>query len=141
MVSLMAMMVMLALGAGLTLTTTTAMSIAANHRDGIQALYAAEAGVEIAIARLRMEPDWRTVAEAGGPFVAGRLADLLQSSTTQVPIDIEVSVGSVAAGDENVLVLRSRTSGPGAIRRNVEVMIRREPGGSAPPPITVLSWR
>ena len=139
----MAMLMMLALGAGVTLTTMTETTIAANHRDGLQALYAAEAGIEVTISRLRRLPDWRAVADAGAPFLDARLGDLLQSASIQTPIDVVVSVHADPGGDDNVLVLQSRANGPGAIRRNVQVTIRRVPATdeSAPPAIETLSWR
>ena len=142
-VSIMAMLMMLALGAGVTLNTMTEMTIAANHRDGLQALYAAEAGIEVAISHLRTLPDWRASADAGAPFVQASLGDLLQSATIQTPIDVVVSVSADPGGDENVLVLHSRANGPGAIQRNVQVTIRRVPASDAgaPPAIETLSWR
>lgn len=142
-VSVMAMIVMLALGAGVTLNSMTETSIAANHRDGLQALYAAEAGIEVAISRLRTLPDWRPVADAGGIFIQGRLGDLLQNASIQEPIDVMVAVTTDPGGDENILVLQSRANGPGAIRRSVQVTIRRIPAASADtaPTIATLSWR
>ncbi len=142
-VSVTAMMMMLALGAGITLNTMTETSIAANHRDGLQALYAAEAGIELAISRLRTLPDWHAVADAGPSLVQGRLGDVLQDASVLEPIDIVVSVSADPGGDANVLVLQSRATGPGAIRRNVQVMIRRIPAAAAgaAPTIATLSWR
>ena len=94
--ALMATLMMLALGAGVTLTTMTETAIAANHRDGIQMLYAAEAGIDLAISRLRATPDWRAVTTAGNGtvFLQGSLADLLQTSAVDARLKI---TGNLAA--------------------------------------------
>ena len=49
------------LGAALVFLVTTESMISANHRTAQQALYAADAGVERAMAGLRTLPDWRSV--------------------------------------------------------------------------------
>ena len=133
------------LGAGLTLTTMTETAIAANHRDGIQVLYAAEAGIDIAVNRLRTTTDWRGVVEAGNgsPFLQGRLADLVQSPAVDSRIDFAVFVSPDPNGNEDVLVLDSSAGGPGALRRNVQVTVTRGPaeanGGARQ--IATSSWR
>ena len=143
--ALMATLMMLALGAGMTLTTMTERAIAANHRDGIQTLYAAEAGIDLAISRLRATPDWRAVTTAanGTVFLQGSLADLLQTSAVDARLGITVLVFADPNGDEDVLLLQSSAAVPGGSRRNVEVMIRRGAAGegSTTRVIETLSWR
>jgi hypothetical protein len=56
--ALMATLLLAALGLGLVLTTTTEMMIAGNYRNGQEALYAAEAGIERSIQDLVAVPDW-----------------------------------------------------------------------------------
>src|SRR4029077_5124713 len=116
--ALMALLMMLALGAGVAVTTMTETAIAANHRDGIQALYAAETGVELAVNRLRTVADWRTVVNGRDavPLVDGRLADLLQSGSVDSRISVVVSASADAAGDDNVLTLQSSAIVPGGVR-------------------------
>jgi len=60
-ITLMALSLLLALGVTLALTTDTEIRIAANYRDGVEALYAADAGVERAIQDLATTPDWDSV--------------------------------------------------------------------------------
>ncbi len=60
-VALMAMMLLLPLGAALTLITMTETRIAANYRDGLDTLYAADASVELAASELRTVPNWADV--------------------------------------------------------------------------------
>jgi hypothetical protein len=142
--ALMAMLMMVALGAGLTLTTMTESSIAANHRDGVQTLYAAEAGIELAISRLRTTPDWDAVVRAGSstPFVAVRLADLAQSSAIDPRFTMVVTVAPDPNGHPDVLVLQSSAGGPGGNRRIVEVTVRRmPPDANGARAIETSSWR
>jgi hypothetical protein len=131
--ALMATLLLMALSAGITLTTVTEAMIAVNHRDGIQALYAAESGVELAISRLRTTPDWTGVAR-GGPLVQGSAVDPRMS--------IIVSVSADPNGDPDVLVLQSSASLPGGVRRSVQVTIRRlSADASGIRAIETLSWR
>src|SRR5436190_11531842 len=60
-VALMAMMLLTALGMALMLTTTTETMIAANYRDGIEGMYAADAGIERTMQDLLTVPDWNNV--------------------------------------------------------------------------------
>jgi len=55
---LMTLSLLLALGVSLTLTTATETRIAAHFRDAVEALYAADAGVERAIRDLALTSDW-----------------------------------------------------------------------------------
>jgi hypothetical protein len=57
-VSLMAMTLMMALGLALVMTTMTEGKIAANYRDGTEALYAADAAVERVMQDILTIPDW-----------------------------------------------------------------------------------
>jgi len=142
--ALMAMLTMVALSAGLTLLTMTESMIAANHRDGLQTLYAAEAGIDLAISRLRTTPDWtRAVTATGGTaFLAARLADMSQAGAIDPRFMITVTVSPDPKGDRDVLVLQSIATGPGANRRNVQVTVRRLPAdATGKRPIETVSWR
>jgi hypothetical protein len=165
-VALMAMMLLLPLGAALTLITTTETRITANYRDGLDTLYAADAGVELAVSELRRVPNWTdvlngtvtseltaTIEPAGAPprdesghpwrlYASGRLADMLGAGSSNSQVHVTVWV----AGDplkNDVLTVRASAQGPGATRRNVEVTIARVAGidPAAEPEIRRLSWR
>jgi len=138
--AIMALLMMLALGAGVAVTTMTETTIAANHRDGIQALYAAEAGVELALNRLRTVDDWRTLVTGRDAvmLVDGRLADLLQSGTVDSRIVVAVAASPDPAGDDDVLVLQSSAVVPGGIRRSVQVTVKRRLSSGD---IERMSWR
>ena len=143
-IALMAMLMMVALSAGLTLTTMTESSIAANHRDGLQTLYAAEAGIELAISGLRTTPDWSAVVTTGatGTFLVAHLADVVQSSAIDSRFTITVTVSPDPNGDRDVLVLQSSAIGPGGSRRNVQVTVRRlQPDASGARAVEPVSWR
>jgi hypothetical protein len=60
-IALMATSLLMALGVALVLTTMTEGKISANHRDGAEALYAADAAVERAIQDLLLVSDWDAV--------------------------------------------------------------------------------
>src|SRR5436190_6493421 len=142
--ALTAMLMMTALGAGLTLTTMTESLIAANHRDGFQTLYAAEAGIDLAVSRLRTVPDWATVVTGGGSttVVSVRFADMVPSSAIDSRLSVTVAVARDLNGNRDVLVVQSTASGPGGNRRNVQVTVRRLPAdASGARPIEIAAWR
>src|SRR5215210_5014975 len=60
-VALMAMLLLTALGLALVLNTTTETMIAGNFREGQEALYAADAGVERVMDDLLTVPDWNNI--------------------------------------------------------------------------------
>lgn len=57
-IALMATMLLTALGVALVMVTMTETQIAANYRDGQEALYAADAGVERVVQDLLLVPRW-----------------------------------------------------------------------------------
>lgn len=139
-VAVMALLMMLALGAGVAVTTTTEVAIAAHHRDGIQALYAAEAGIALAVARLHAVDDWHTIVNGPGAvtMIDGRLADLLQSGSVDSRSGVTVTVAPDPGGDDTVLLMQSSAIVAGSIRRTVQVTVQRRPSSSE---IAVTSWR
>jgi hypothetical protein len=72
-VTLMMMLALGALGGALTLLSVGETRIVANFRSGAEAIYAADAGIEVALNHLALLPDWKA-AVAGGvasPYVDG----------------------------------------------------------------------
>jgi hypothetical protein len=59
--ALMSLLLLSALGLGLVLLTSMDLTVAANFRDGQEAFYAAEAGLERALDELLAQPDWDPV--------------------------------------------------------------------------------
>lgn len=141
--SLMAVLLLLALTGGLTLTTMTESSIAANQRDGIQTLYTAEAGIELAISRLRAIPDWTAVVASGTTtLLVARLADVAQGIRFDARFGTTVTVSPDPSGNRDVLVLQSSAVGPGGNRRTVQVTILRlPPTADGERPIETILWR
>jgi len=137
--ALMAMLMMLALGAGVAMTTLTEGAIAANHRDGLQALYAAEAGIDLAINRLRAVADWQTIVNGRDAVLLldGRLVDLLQTGTVVSGIVVVVTVSPDPAGNDT-LSLQSSATVPGGVRRTVQASVRKRP---ATEEVEIVSWR
>lgn len=70
---MMTITLLTALSTAVTLATITETAIAANYRDGTEALYAAEAAVEFVMQELAPVPDWRDVVSEPGQsaFVDG----------------------------------------------------------------------
>jgi hypothetical protein len=62
-VALMSMLLLTALGLALTLTTMTERRISANYRDGVETVYATDAGVERVIQDLLTVPDWNRILD------------------------------------------------------------------------------
>jgi hypothetical protein len=137
--ALMASLMMLALGAGVVVTSTTETAIAAHHRDGIQAIYVAEAGIALAVNRLAAVDDWRTVIDGcdAVTWVDGRLADLLQSGSVDARSNVSVTVSPDPGGDADALMMQSSAIVAGGIRRTVQVTVHKRPSGD----IDVTSWR
>ena len=138
--AMMALLMMLALGAGVAMTTLTEGTIAANHRDGIQVLYAAEAGIDLAVNQLRTVADWPALVKDRDAvtLVDGRLADLLQSGSVDSRTAVTVTVSPDPDGHDEILVLQSSAIVPGGIRRAVQVSVRKRPATGE---IERLSWR
>ena len=72
-IALMSMLLLTALGVGLVLTTSTEALITANFRDGGEAMYAADAGVERVMQDILTVPDWNRIlnGEVQSSFIDG----------------------------------------------------------------------
>lgn len=143
--ALTAVLMMLAIGGSVALNTMTETTIAANHRDALQALYAAEAGIALAISRLRTIADWAAAAPdpRGTMVVQGSLADLLQVSAVDPRLNVIGWVFPDPNGDPDVLIVQAVASGAGGIRRAVQVTIRGAPAAPSATTrnIETIFWR
>lgn len=91
-IALLAMLLLTALGMALTLTTTTEHKISTNYRDGVEAMYAADAAIERVMQDVLTIPDWNNIINGsatssfvdGAPgtrtFPDGSVVDLLQAT-------------------------------------------------------------
>jgi hypothetical protein len=72
-IALLSVLLLTALGLGVLMTTTTEATITSNFRDGGEAMYAADAGVERVLQDLLTVPDWNRVllGEVQSSFVDG----------------------------------------------------------------------
>ena len=72
-IALLCMLLLAALGMALTMTTVTERRIASNYRDGVETVYAADAGVERVIQDLLTVPDWNRILDGttSSSFVDG----------------------------------------------------------------------
>ena len=62
-IALLCMLLLTALGMALTMTTTTERRIAGNYRDGVETIYAADAGVERVMQDVLTVPDWNRILD------------------------------------------------------------------------------
>jgi Tfp pilus assembly protein PilX len=84
-IALLTMLLLTALGMSLMLTTATETMVTSNYRDGIEAMYAADAGIERTMQDLLTVADWNTVlaspdgvsAGVTSGFVTGNLSPVL----------------------------------------------------------------
>ena len=121
----------------------TESAIALNHRNGVQALYAAESGVELGTSVLRATADWRALI-ASGPvsLLSMRFADMAGSDAVDPRIVLTVVASPDPNANDDVLVLDSTASGPNGTRRSVQAVVRRLPADAAGnSPVEVLVWR
>lgn len=124
-----------ALGGALVTLTTTETMIAARHRDGLQAFYAAEAALERALGELRTTADWEAVATGteGPAFLEGSLHEVVPGADERVRLSVVVWV---SPADEGMVTVRARAYGPLGVSRTLEATAARSEAG-----IRVLSWR
>ena len=143
--ALAAVLMMLAISASVVLNTATETIIAASHRDSIQALYAAEAGIELSVSRLRGAADWNAVvpAQGGATLVQGPIANLLQVTAVDPRLGVVASAFRDPNGDPAVLIVEAVASGAGGVRRAVRVTIRGAPPaeGATTRRIETILWR
>jgi hypothetical protein len=130
------MALLLAIGGALATLVAAETAIASRYRDGIEAFYAAEAAIEIAIARLRATPDWSALL--GGrsgwqPYARTSLAEIAPAAGARPPVDLDVRVRDAGAG---TLGVRAAARGAPGVRRTVEVIVVR--AGSD---VRVVWWR
>jgi hypothetical protein len=98
MVAILMMLVLAALGGALTCTSVAETHIVGNYRANTQAIYAADAAIEVVVNHLVTLPDW-TVVHAGAvasPFVDGAPAGVRQ--TPAGPVDLLAITNVVRGG-------------------------------------------
>jgi hypothetical protein len=143
--ALTAVLMMLAIGGSAALNTMTETTIAANHRDALQTLYAAEAGIDLSIMRLRMTTDWSAVASdpRGTILMQGSLVDLLQVAGLDPRLTVTAWVFPDPNGDPDVVIVQAVASGGGGLHRGVQATIRRAPAapGATTRNIETILWR
>ena len=81
-VALLSMLLLTALGMSLMLTTTTETMITGNYRDGVEAMYAADAGIERTMQDLLTVADWNSVLASPDGIKAGVTSGFTSSDMT-----------------------------------------------------------
>ena len=82
-VALLSMLLLTALGMSLMLTTTTETMITGNYRDGVEAMYAADAGIERTMQDVLTVPDWNAMLASPDGISAGVTSSFYASSNLQ----------------------------------------------------------
>jgi hypothetical protein len=114
-VTLMTLALLTALGLGLMVTTATEAALSVNNRDGAEAFYAADAGIERVMQDLLLAPDWNRILDGSvrSPFVDGPVggsrtlphdAGTLDLTTLTNMLNCEKAT-SCSAGDMNAYTL------------------------------------
>jgi hypothetical protein len=62
-IALLSMLLLTALGMALSLTTTTERKISSNYRNGVETMYAADAGIERVMQDVLTVPDWNRILD------------------------------------------------------------------------------
>lgn len=106
-IALLCTLLMTALGVALTLTTTTEGRIASNYRDGMEALYAADAVVERVLQDVLTVPDWNTILNgtATSPFIDGPPGDRTLPDGTRLNLNeltAMVSCGKTSCANADI---------------------------------------
>lgn len=98
-VTVLATGLLLGLGAALVLTTTVETGISANYREGLETLYAADAGIERVLLDLAAAPDWDAVLSgaARSTFVDGPAGGTRQIAGGAT-IDLTVETNQLRCG-------------------------------------------
>lgn len=133
--TLVGLAVLSALTGGMVVTSVTETIIAARHRDGVVALYAADGLLEQTRALLGLEPDW-------GPWATPAWRLYRRSSFAEAtgrpnapPIEVEVWLMADAL-TPGALVARASASSVGGVRRVLTMRIQRDG-----PRTRVLAWQ
>jgi hypothetical protein len=130
--ALLAIVLLLALGGALIVLTMTETKIAATFRDGVAALYAAEAALDRALVDINAAGDWSAFDPARRIYPPTPLRDLVPGiDDGGVFVDVWVSPGP-GPGTQAVQAHARREQ----VTRTLEAIVARGDGG-----LRLLSWR
>jgi hypothetical protein len=141
---MMTITLLTALVASLALVAVTESAIAANYRQSVETLYAAEAAVELALQEIARIEDWsELIGEPEHAFVDGLFRDLVPgvAGASSAHVAVWLTDRSAEPTDDGasprVLSVVGEASGPRGSRRVVEVLV--EKGDSSA--VRLLAWR
>jgi hypothetical protein len=132
--AVVATLLLTVLGGAIVMATVTETAIAARHRDGIDAFYAADSALAHALLALDGEMDWSGVVSGSDwrPYVEGPLDGLIGAGDEGFRATVTVWVRDAGGG---AVELRARAV-HGDRARVVEAHVARRDGSTR-----VLSWR
>jgi len=134
-IAVMSMMLMAALGSALILTTMTEAGIASTYAGGVEAFYAADAGIDWTLADLPAVADWESLI---GVRFDGPADALMPGSPAASQLRVVVSV--FAAELDGAVIVRAQAFGPREVQRTVEATVART-DEAGPAAVRLLVWR
>lgn len=142
---LMTITLLAAMVASLALAVVTETAVAANYRQAVETLYAAEAAVEFALQEIARVEDWSDlIGEPGqAAFVDGPFQDLVPGVAGASTVHVAVWLADRSpepkddAAPPRVLSVVGEAFGPRGSRRAVEALV--EKGDSSA--VRLLAWR
>jgi hypothetical protein len=142
---MMTITLLTAMVASLALAVVTETAVAANYRQAVETLYAAESAVEFALQEIARVEDWsELIGEPGqAAFVEGPFQDLVTGVTGASAVHVAVWLADRSPGPKDdaapprVISVVGEAFGPRGSRRAVEVLV--EKGDSSA--VRVLTWR
>ena len=144
--ALAAIVLLTTLASALVLLVSTEARIAATYRDGVQALYAAEAALDRALLDLADAGAWDAALAAPAPDDAddagwhvmreAPLQDVVPGAAAALRIRVALWVRDDPPEGDGIILVRARADGAASARRVVDVTIARNGAG-----VRVLWWR
>jgi Tfp pilus assembly protein PilX len=131
---MMALTLLLALGCGLAIEIAIERRLAFSYADGVEALYAAEAGAGMVALEIAQADTWNP---APGEYVSAPLDQLLGIGGGSRWM-VTVSLATADAPDEAVVT--ARATADGVLDRTVSLGIRRVLDAGGRPALQVTSW-
>ena len=131
--ALLAIVLLMTLGGALIVLTITETTIAATFRDGLEALYAAEAALDRALVEVNATVDWSTFDPPRQIHAATPLSEVVPGIALEPGMSVDVWVSRGPGPGTLTLQARARRQ---QLARTLEAVVTRGDGG-----LRLLSWR
>lgn len=132
---LLSSVLLCALGGALALEGQSESAIAGNYRDGVAALYAAEAAAGVVMARLPSSAAW---SPSTGSVLPTPVDQLLGVSRLRSSIAVTASL--IDAGVPDRIIVVAQANGPGNAQRSVRITVGRAADPADHVSLRILAW-